>query len=239
VTDTVTDLVGSAFGPLHLDLPQQIRDISDPFGLRLGTVEVSSTSQLIVNVGGGQVVNPGCLFGWQPAVGATVVLARQDSTWLVLGTVQAPGAGGMFGLVGKAVSTAGTICLNTTTTFLTYDTILDDTAGGWDFTVSADSYTVQYDGRYLVNAGAGLPAGTGQRTHQMRRNGAAFEGSTTIWQATAAGQYGGLTQVVLSDFRRGDTIAQTLNQNSGGSLTTLTADAQRQFLQVIRIGDLG
>jgi hypothetical protein len=207
--------------------------------LRIGVVTVSTTTRLEVDVQGGIVRNPAVVNGLQPPVGATVSLLRQDSTWLVLGSSVAPGDGGMLGLVAKAVNSAGTNVLTGATTFIPYDLVLFDTAKGWNLAVSADSYTVQYPGVYLANAGCGLAANaTGQRTDQVRRNGVAFEGSTAIFQTTAAGTIDTLSQVVLAEFNRGDTIAQTVVQNSGATVATLTGDANRPFLQLFRVGDL-
>jgi hypothetical protein len=216
-----------------------IAQLPERFNTRMGTVTVSTTGRLVVNVAGGDVVNPGSLNGLQPPVGARVLMLRQDATWCCLGTIMAPGTGGQTLTAAKAVAdTTGTLCNNGATTFIGYQSVPFDTAGGFDLATVADSYTVQYDGIYFANAGAALPAGTGQRTNALRRNGTAFNGSTTIVQATAAGSIDFMTQVVIDIFHRGDTISQTVVQNSGGPLTTLTAAANLAFLQVFRLGDI-
>lgn len=60
-----------------------VKDTQPPdSGVRIGTV--ISVYPLKVNLQGGLVTNAGCASTFTPAIGQSVVMLRQDSTWMVL-----------------------------------------------------------------------------------------------------------------------------------------------------------
>jgi len=61
----------------------------DKSNLRIGVI-TQHTPDVIVELAGGEIRNPGLLNGVLPALGLPVALFRQDSTWLLLGSVETP-----------------------------------------------------------------------------------------------------------------------------------------------------
>lgn len=51
-------------------------------GVRIGTI--TSVYPLRVNLQGGLITNAGCASNFTPAIGQSVIMLRQDSTWMVL-----------------------------------------------------------------------------------------------------------------------------------------------------------
>lgn len=90
-------------------------------GLRLGTVVSSSSAGVMVSVSGGTVGPAATVSSYSPAVGDTVAIIRQDSSWLVLGG-SAPVPNGLASIQGtgsgQTIGAGNTLINNTTATFV-------------------------------------------------------------------------------------------------------------------------
>lgn len=84
-----------------------------PNGMRTATIAAVSGSAITISVSGGQFSSGvGVLGSYAPVVGDTVAVFRQDSSWLILGSVSAAGNGGR---VGTAMVTANSGNITTIT----------------------------------------------------------------------------------------------------------------------------
>lgn len=90
-------------------------------GLRLGTVASSSSAGVMVSVSGGLVGPAATVSSYIPAVGDTVAIVRQDSSWLILGG-SAPVPNGLTNIqgvgTGQVIGAGNTVVSNTTATFV-------------------------------------------------------------------------------------------------------------------------
>ncbi len=121
------------------DLTLAIQQAQPPdSGFRVGTVE--TINPLSVALQGGAVTRAGCLDSYYPVVGDSVIMARQDGSWCVLGTARSPELANVLPLgyahSGMLFCVAGTVVSPAFQTFTTSMGI---------------SITKRYDGTALVH----------------------------------------------------------------------------------------
>lgn len=87
-----------------------------PNGMRTATIAaVSSTGAVTLNISGGQISSGvGVLKSYTPIVGDTVAVFRQDSSWLVLGSI----AAALIASRGELTGTASVSFTSLTSTFV-------------------------------------------------------------------------------------------------------------------------
>lgn len=124
-------------------------------------------------------------------------------------------------------------CANGAVTPLTFTAEDVDTTGMHSTSVNTSRATAVYPGWYRTGGGGTIAGNaTGQRVLEWIVNGGFPPGASSSWQGWSAAVNRGVAKSVLMYLNVGDYLELTMNQNSGGALSTAVSGGEQSSMDL-------